>query len=194
MVTPPRLLATEASGEHDRGLTWVIAAERGPGDRRPLDCHDTPPDHAALLRATAEARNALRDAAVAAANAAGRARSVAEVLDEALAVLTDAETAPSAAFPPGNASRQTTVALSPREKEVLALVAEGRSNKAIAEALVVSPNTVKTHVASLLRKCDAGTRVRLAAMVAAMMLPGAAPAVEDRARRDRRNAKRPKGG
>lgn len=162
MVTPPRLLATEASGERDRGLTWVIAAERGPGDRRPLDRHGTPPDYAALLHATAEARNALRDAAVAAAIAAVRARSVAEVLDEALAVLADAETAPSADFPPGNASRQTTVALSPREKEVLALVAEGRSNKAIAEALYVSPNTVKTHVMSLLHKLQADSRVQLA--------------------------------
>jgi two-component system response regulator DegU len=49
---------------------------------------------------------------------------------------------------------------------VLALVAEGRSNKSIAEALFVSPNTVKTHVASLLRKHDVGTRTQLAAVAA----------------------------
>ena len=59
--------------------------------------------------------------------------------------------------PPGAA------ALSPREREVLALVAEGHSNRAIAEALFVSPNTVKTHVASLLRKHDASSRAQLAA-------------------------------
>ena len=49
---------------------------------------------------------------------------------------------------------------------VLALVAEGRSNKAIAEALFVSPNTVKTHVASLLNKLHAESRVQLAAIAA----------------------------
>jgi DNA-binding CsgD family transcriptional regulator len=52
---------------------------------------------------------------------------------------------------------------------VLALVAEGRSNKAIAEALYVSPNTVKTHVASLLHKLGAQTRVQLAAIAARQM-------------------------
>ncbi len=45
---------------------------------------------------------------------------------------------------------------------MLALVAGGRSNKAIAEALYVSPNTVKTHVTSLLHKLDAESRVQLA--------------------------------
>jgi two-component system response regulator DegU len=47
---------------------------------------------------------------------------------------------------------------------VLALVAEGRSNKAIAEALFVSPNTVKTHVASLLTKFQVDSRTQLAAI------------------------------
>ncbi len=61
--------------------------------------------------------------------------------------------------------------LTPREREVLALVAEGRSNKAIAEALFVSPNTIKTHVASLLHKLHADTRVQLAALAARGALP-----------------------
>ena len=52
--------------------------------------------------------------------------------------------------------------LSPREREVLALVAGGRTNKAIANALYVSPNTVKTHVMSLLHKLQADSRVQLA--------------------------------
>ncbi len=47
---------------------------------------------------------------------------------------------------------------------MLALVAEGRTNKAIAEALFVSPNTVKTHVASLLNKLGVDSRVQLAAI------------------------------
>jgi DNA-binding NarL/FixJ family response regulator len=43
-------------------------------------------------------------------------------------------------------------------------VAEGRSNKSIAETLFVSPNTVKTHVAALLTKLEVETRVQLAAL------------------------------
>ena len=46
------------------------------------------------------------------------------------------------------------------------LVAEGRSNKAIAAALFVSPNTVKTHVASLLTKLGADNRAQLAIIAA----------------------------
>jgi two-component system, NarL family, response regulator LiaR len=45
---------------------------------------------------------------------------------------------------------------------VLALVAEGRSNQEIAEALFVAHSTAKTHVASLLTKLDADNRAQLA--------------------------------
>ena len=43
-------------------------------------------------------------------------------------------------------------ALSPREHEVLALVAEGRSNAAIAENLVLAERTVETHMRSIFQK------------------------------------------
>jgi DNA-binding NarL/FixJ family response regulator len=42
--------------------------------------------------------------------------------------------------------------LSPREREVLGLMAEGRSNAAIAEALVVTPRAVEKHVKSIFQK------------------------------------------
>jgi DNA-binding NarL/FixJ family response regulator len=42
--------------------------------------------------------------------------------------------------------------LTPREREVLSLIAEGRSNAAIAEALVISAGVVEKHVASIFAK------------------------------------------
>ena len=42
--------------------------------------------------------------------------------------------------------------LSTREREVLALMAEGRSNRAICDKLVVSPKTVETHVSGIFTK------------------------------------------
>ena len=47
------------------------------------------------------------------------------------------------------------IALTPRELEVLALLAEGASNKAIALRLGISVHTAKFHVGSLLDKLDA---------------------------------------
>ncbi|MGE5286298.1 MAG: response regulator transcription factor [Micromonosporaceae bacterium] len=52
------------------------------------------------------------------------------------------------------ASRRTdgVATLTPREREVLALMAEGRSNAGIAAALVVSPSVIEKHVASIFGK------------------------------------------
>lgn len=109
-----------------------------------------------LERAIAAARDSLLEAAQGAAEASRRARALAERLDQALAGM-------HAAHPvTGRAMGADASRLSEREREVLAHIAAGRSNKAIAEALFVSPNTVKTHVASLLRKLDAHSRAQLA--------------------------------
>jgi DNA-binding NarL/FixJ family response regulator len=48
--------------------------------------------------------------------------------------------------------------LSEREREVLALMAEGKGNKEIAARLSISENTVKFHVSSILNKLGAATR------------------------------------
>ena len=53
--------------------------------------------------------------------------------------------------------------LSPRERTVLKFVVEGRSNKEIATTLAVTPTTVNTHVASILRKMHATSRSEAAA-------------------------------
>ena len=51
--------------------------------------------------------------------------------------------------------------LTPREREVLTLVGRGLSNTEIADELVLSPLTAKTHVARLFQKLDARDRAQL---------------------------------
>jgi DNA-binding NarL/FixJ family response regulator len=48
--------------------------------------------------------------------------------------------------------------LTPREKEVLCLIASGLSNKEIADSLAIAPNTVKNHVHNLLEKLNVSSR------------------------------------
>jgi DNA-binding NarL/FixJ family response regulator len=64
--------------------------------------------------------------------------------------------------------------LTPREREVLALVGEGLSNGEIAERLVVSPLTAKTHVARLFTKLDARDRAQLVVLAyeTGLVVPG----------------------
>ena len=60
-----------------------------------------------------------------------------------------------------NESAMKALGISPRECEVLDLLAEGASNKLIARKLSISPNTVKTHVARLFEKLEAQSRTQL---------------------------------
>ena len=54
--------------------------------------------------------------------------------------------------------------LTPRELEILCLLAEGQSNKLIARNLGISDGTVKLHVKAILRKLDVHSRVEAAVM------------------------------
>jgi DNA-binding NarL/FixJ family response regulator len=64
--------------------------------------------------------------------------------------------------------------LTPREREVLALVGRGHSNAEIADRLVLSPLTAKTHVARLFAKLGARDRAQLvvAAYESGLVVPG----------------------
>lgn len=53
---------------------------------------------------------------------------------------------------------ETFAALTDREQDVLALLAQGMTNKAISQALFISPNTVKRHLKSIFAKLDVNTR------------------------------------
>jgi DNA-binding NarL/FixJ family response regulator len=52
--------------------------------------------------------------------------------------------------------------LSPREREVLRLVADGEDNAAIAQRLYISPHTVKNHISSILAKLHVANRIQAA--------------------------------
>lgn len=66
------------------------------------------------------------------------------------------------------AGKSTMTPLSPRESEVLGLLAEGMGNKIVAARLGISEHTVKTHVASLFQKLGADTRTEAVAIGARM--------------------------
>jgi DNA-binding NarL/FixJ family response regulator len=70
-------------------------------------------------------------------------------------------TAPSGVCAPRAAAAKALRLLTEREREVLALVAQGMSNAEIADHLTISPATAKTHVAHLLTKLDARDRIQL---------------------------------
>ena len=70
----------------------------------------------------------------------------------------DADTIMLAGEPEGRDEEPLAEPLTTREREVLALVAEGLSNKAIAQELGISDQTVKFHVASITGKLGAANR------------------------------------
>jgi non-specific serine/threonine protein kinase len=149
--------AVEAA-DHARAarlLGATTALWRGLG----ADVARAPDQQAAYDRYAAAARQALGDA-FEAEWAAGHALSYDDVFAEALAAL-----AVWAAMPDALASGDAPPApdLTSREREVLALVAEGRTDREIAALHRTSPRTVSVHVGQILAKLGAPTRAAAAA-------------------------------
>ena len=86
---------------------------------------------------------------------AGRDMPIDQALDLAVAV-TEAPTTPSSGPPAGSA--QQVAGLSPREREVAALLALGLSNRQIAQRLVVTERTVGAHIEHILDKTGFASR------------------------------------
>ncbi len=70
-----------------------------------------------------------------------------------------------AASPQTTAMRLEVEGVTPREREIARLLAQGRSNAEIAEALVLSPYTVQDHIKSLFEKTQVSSRQELVARV-----------------------------
>ena len=66
----------------------------------------------------------------------------------------------SAALPETNAPADP---LTPREREIVGLIARGRTNRQIADALVIARPTADRHVANILKKLDLSNRAQVAA-------------------------------
>jgi non-specific serine/threonine protein kinase len=120
-------------------------------------------------RALAAARAALGAEAFAAAWTAGRALPLVQAVAEATAVSRAGGpaapgAAPRAAVAPPPGPVGDTAGLTPRELEVLRLLAAGRSSREIAEALFISHRTATTHVANILGKLDVDTRAAAVAL------------------------------
>jgi len=90
----------------------------------------------------------------------------------------------------GNADRLLrAVRMTKRESEVIALIAEGRSNKEIAGRLHIAVHTVKSHVHNILEKLALHTRLELASFAHGGGLDAAGP---EHARPGRANSLHPK--
>jgi DNA-binding CsgD family transcriptional regulator/tetratricopeptide (TPR) repeat protein len=70
----------------------------------------------------------------------------------------------SPAAPSGAADAAGSLGLTARERDVLRLVAEGRTNRQIAETLFISPKTASVHVSNILAKLSLSTRGEAAAL------------------------------
>jgi non-specific serine/threonine protein kinase len=122
-------------------------------------------DNAPLRRGLTAARAALGEGRFDALAAEGQAMSRDEVVAYAL-------TADNAvARPDHGAERRAeplpSALLTPREREVAALIARGFTNRQIAATLVITPRTADTHVRNILTKLELHSRAQVAAWATA---------------------------
>ena len=71
--------------------------------------------------------------------------------------------------------RESPLGLTPREEQILELLARGRKNREIADELVISPRTVEVHVARVLEKLNAHTRTEAVAAAHRLGIVGERP-------------------
>ncbi|GAA1948213.1 LuxR family transcriptional regulator [Nocardioides panacihumi] len=172
-------LARKRELENEQGMMWAIellawaALESGDARRAALllsarearardvgpSFHGHPGMRERHAGYAARAREQLGDAEYAAAVARGRRLS----LDDLVATALGEVRAPAAV----GDSPLGDLPLTRREREIAELVATGKTNREIAEALVIAPRTVDTHVQNILTKLQFTSRSQVVALVAA---------------------------
>jgi DNA-binding CsgD family transcriptional regulator len=145
----------------------VLAAARGEHDRaRPLfeDAVDSFERSGGVFEA-AEGRVELATTLLALGRADAAEREASSALERlvALGAATQAARAGRILDACARDGRSPHAEVTPREREVLRLLAEGLTNQQIAERLVVSEHTVHRHVTNILRKLDLPSRTAAAA-------------------------------
>jgi DNA-binding CsgD family transcriptional regulator/tetratricopeptide (TPR) repeat protein len=157
----------EAAGAWDElGCPWPTAYARWHLAEALLE-HGAPREEAAvpLRRAWATARGLGARPLLAEVELLARRARIA--LAPASVAADAAESAVAQPAAPGD-----ELGLTPREREVLALVAEGRTNRQIAEALFISDKTASVHVSNILAKLGVANRAEAAATVHRLGLTG----------------------
>ncbi|MEV4702229.1 LuxR C-terminal-related transcriptional regulator [Actinoplanes sp. NPDC049316] len=162
-------------------LGWVAAAERrdqraaqllGASDRMWRAMHASLSSFRTLHdfhdECVAQLRERLGDRAFEAAFARGAALSRAD----AVALALERVPAPRPAPAPADTAGLAELGLTPREREVAALVAEGLTNREIAARLVVAQRTAEGHVENILSKLGFTSRAQVAAWLAAQSRSG----------------------
>jgi DNA-binding CsgD family transcriptional regulator len=157
-----------AEGRHEPEL-WAAAEAAFAVEERPLELASVRYRHAEALLGrgpdTREAAGALLVLAHEAAAALGAEPLAAEVAALAararLPLDAPAAPAPAAEEPADPAG---ALGLTARERDVLRLVADGRTNRQIAEELFISPKTASVHVSNILAKLAVATRGEAAAL------------------------------
>jgi len=134
---------------------WAAADAYRTGHRWPLVLEEAQ----TRRRSWAASREALGTVRFEMLWAAGRSRDVQEALDLAMAAVEAADLRQLPAPTPGRRGRFN---LTPREQQVLALVASGMSDGEIATSLVISKKTASVHVANIKAKLGASSRVQVA--------------------------------
>jgi ATP/maltotriose-dependent transcriptional regulator MalT len=154
IVRSLEIMGTIEAGEHQAAcaVRLLAAAE---ALREALGAPLPPPDRPTYARALAAAREQLGKRAFATAWDEGRALSLDQAVDLALA-------APAQRLSARQVARQQFGGLSKRERQVAGLLAQGKTNRQMADELVVELSTVEGHVTNILAKLGFSSRAQVA--------------------------------
>ncbi|HEU4784105.1 MAG TPA: LuxR C-terminal-related transcriptional regulator, partial [Ktedonobacterales bacterium] len=180
LVALLRAKALTAMGHFDKAEAWLSAAERhlrAQGARTSLRralTHQT-----TLYQQMGRADDAARSANEARELAYQLAETIPDAVLRAVFLRQCLASLPPEPKRSAEIARAASLMLTTREREVAALVAEGKSNRAISDELVISERTTESHVTNILGKLGFSARTQIAAWAVdiGLVQPGASQAV-----------------